>query len=295
MSGKHLFRETGIGPMQFGEVKRMVSFYRAGSHERGVMSRRAVGSLRAHAVQAMSVAVAALVAASCSSPTTTGVSCGPGTELVDGVCVPTPVESDASRVDATDSGPAVEDTLVSDTRTPEDTTTSPDVVTPKDTASETTPDVAVDTGDCAKLDINCSTTCGGPSPECALVDCGTTAWYRTSLRGPRDRIVVRLPDKPGWDPNCVTMCGGVEKKFAYVVSLEVQTDPGQYVRVTVPPDWYLSYGKCYTSTNTCAVLTTGSGPYYGSDLFLVAGTTDPLAAGGDVVIEEVLASVAKCP
>lgn len=158
-------------------------------------------------------------------------------------------------------------------------------------ADGSAPDAASKDDPCpAKLDVNCSTSCGGLS-ECSQVACNLpslTAGYVV----PDDDFpfVVRTPSSPGAltpggvPPLCTNSCGG---PLWYGLHFRVVTTTQPQVRVRVEAPWLLSSAWA-TADNAaclyrvrCMSLTVGSPPI----VPLVVATTDPNAPARNIVVE----------
>lgn len=171
------------------------------------------------------------------------VTCGPGTELVDGTCV----VSDASSADATssDSLPSADTTTATDDRTP-DVAVS-EVTDAKTDASSSSSDPCPST----PMIVNCSKTCGGPTSNCWQAECPAAPSSPTYVKVGAVPAVVRTPDKPGRHLFCpCEIPSGGGSVYSLVVSLDLGTT--KLVKVTVGPGWRLPTGT--SASNWCGEL-----------------------------------------
>ena len=196
-------------------------------------------------------------------------------DVVDGDSFPPPGEEAASR-DGGVSSEAAHDDAASADGAPHTDASAPDAAAKDDPCPP-------------KLDVNCSTSCGGPT-ECSQVAChlpSLTAGY--VLSDDDFPFVVRAPSSPGAltpssvPPRCTDSCGG---PLWHGVHFRVVTTTQPKIRVRVEPPWFVSRALA-TADNaacfrvSCMSLTVGSTPI----VPLVVATTDPNAPARNVVIE----------
>jgi len=212
------------------------------------------------------------------------VSCGPGTVLVEGTCLPEPP------VDA-----VAEDTTPFDAAIPADAVsvdgTSAADSPPSDggSAIDATKDGAMDGGSGSDpcptkvANVNCSSTCPGATVQlnCSRVKCGSSLTSMVVVKDADLPFILRTPEKPGVDPACPTSCsaGGL----AYGMHLRVST-LGTTFKLSVGVPWAIydiggdpfcpatNHGQCFTATSSYE--------------FLV-GTTDANAPVRNVLIQAV--------
>jgi hypothetical protein len=181
---------------------------------------------------------------------------------------------------------------VTDTRAAEDTSTVDTGAPLKDSGS----DAAVDAVTCPPITINCSTTCGGESPECAQIDCRRgTIPYIFDFRFGVTRAVIRLPDKPGNDPDCATRCSSGFVPPAYQVAFEVKINADAYVRLRAPTGWVIWASACNRASvpASCSIKHNSSTTAPSQVAWTIA-TDNPLVSMGDLVIE-VVGPTDTCP
>lgn len=224
---------------------------------------------------------------STTNNTYSGATCGEGTALVDGVCVAVDAsdgEDDTASDTTLASDSVASDTNVADTNVAD---TSKSDTLGKDSAATD----AADAASCTGITINCSTSCGGPSPECPLIDCRRGPMiYTVDLRGSVDRVVIRVPASPGVDPTCD--CTAVPK-IPYQVVVNTFINAGVYVRARPPAGWRIAAAPCAVPTEQCLVKqnTMTFADKRGFTFGPIDAATAPM---GDIVIEEVTASD-TCP
>lgn len=214
------------------------------------------------------------------APTSNSTACGPGTVLVDGVCVIADASADALDEGVADDGAAVDSGPGTDTASATDANDAADVPMSGGDPCPTSP-----------IAFNCSNTCGGPSANCAQLKCQPDPKVVRIDDESKLPIIIRLPDKPGIDPACPKDC--FEKpQPAYGILFEVSLPVSVRVRVEAP--WRIGVSesfKPYCSAGSfgfpqCQWMFAGSVGY----AFLV-NTTDPNATGRNLVIEK----GDKCP
>ncbi len=265
-----------------------------------------------------------MVLGACGSTTSEpAASCGPGTELRDGVCVIADAgSSDDVFVDAgspTDTtAPATDTSTFIDTSSSTDTTGLPDGVAPTDTTPPPTDSSTVDTGVDATdtsvpetstssgdpcpskvIDVNCSTTCGGPTTNCSDARCTAGRDPFTTLIGSYSKFpyIIRTPDKPGMDAVCNSLGCEPGKSVAYGVGLRI--DLPYYkkgLRITVGSPWRVRQVSHSGWSPYCArEASFGSGCIYLDTSFvdLMIDTDDPNAPSRNILIED--PSVRGCP
>jgi len=238
-----------------------------------------------HSAVAVGLGCALLIGClGCSTTNNTTVvdtKCGPGTELVDGTCVPTSMDAAA------------------DQSSPPDTATPLDSSTTDGSLVETAPDAPVDTfalGDpcpAKPVDVNCSSSCAGSPTQlnCSKVKCGTP--FASTLRVKETDLpfVMRTPDKPGTDPACAASTCAPTSALAYGMFIRTVFLAGNYFKATVAPPWqfYQHTGGDYycpaAEWGQCIVAA-------GTDVLV--GTRDPSAVPRNVVFEPVPYGT-KCP
>lgn len=233
------------------------------------------------------VAVGCSIAMGCSSSTTlgTGVNCGPGTKLVEEVCVPdedAATGQDSTRDDASSEeakGEAGIDASLSDSMTKPDTAISPDA------AKDVKPDTASTSDECPMKvpGVNCSSTCVGSGIlyNCERVRCGASPVGMVIVKDADLPYYLRTPEKPGVDPLCPTGCSG--GSLAYAMRVKIATS-GTTVKITVGAPWAVydatgapfcpgpAHGQCWTAL---------------ADYEFLVGTTDPKAPARNVLLQEV--------
>lgn len=157
-----------------------------------------------------------------------------------------------------------------------------------------TPDATLPDDPCPpKLDVNCSTSCGGPA-ECFKVSSCSPG---SSIPVPDDQFpfVVRTPSSPGSLTDafrCFKFCTGAATSL-YALSFKITTLQPQ-VRVRVEPPWRVANrpstnDACTTLKRSCESMTHITG---GSAIPIVVGTDDPNAPARNVIIE---ATSDECP
>jgi hypothetical protein len=147
--------------------------------------------------------------------------------------------------------------------------------------------------------LDCSTDCGGPSPDCALSECSTTGtgWLLDPTSAiAQSRFVVRTRDVPG----DLCQCGDVAyAPYELVISMPPNTTDTEYM-VEVEPPWRVSHypgtvpsceGPVYLTTATCTVTQT-IGYTWASTIWIYA--TDPSVAAANLVFTPV-APGTECP
>lgn len=211
------------------------------------------------------------------APANSSASCGPGTVLVDGVCV----VSDASADVTVDGG--LDGSQPADSSAPADATIGSD-----------TSDVASGGGDpCPTTPIafNCSKTCDGPSANCGQLKCQVDPKVVRIDDATKLPIIIRLPDKPGIDPACPKDCSE-KPQPAFGIRFEVSLPVSVRIRVEAP--WRIGLyetGKPYCLSTSfgspqCSWMFAGT-----TEPSFVVNTTDPNATGRNLVIEK----GDKCP
>lgn len=233
-----------------------------------------------------------VVLVGCSSETTVVVpNCGPGTVAKDGVCVPAEGDggADGGADSSLDTTPPPTDSGV-DFGGTETLVDSGPSDSPADTAG----------GDpCpAKMTLNCSSTCGAPTPtECASATCSSPSrkYYLDKIESLP--FVMRLPNAPGVDPECKKACtfgtttyGKTVWGFYITLYLPTGAPP---IRARVAAPWKIGLGPsgpfCTSETaKTCQVTTTGQ------EWWAVL-TEDPSAPARNLIIEKVPDSELSTP
>lgn len=231
--------------------------------------------------------VAVLAGSACSSGGESHtVTCGPGTELVDGTCVA--IDASTSDAASSDSVPSTETATATDDGTPD--VLASDV-------TDATADVASSSSDpcpSVAMAVNCSKTCGGASANCAKAECPATDPVITLALRITNSLptVVRTPEKPGKFLPCecaIPSAGG--SLYSLLVALDAGA--GKLVKVTVGTGWRLASP---TSTNPwcgepgdnrrCRIVSGNSG--------VLITTDDPNAPSRNVLFEAASAGD-KCP
>lgn len=222
-------------------------------------------------------AMCAIAVSACGSTTINNISsCGAGTTPVDGVCVPIDAASGdtlASGVDGSTSDPDVS------TDSARDGTTTSDGADGALSASDPCP--------ASSANINCSTSCGGPTANCSLVRCQSD--LMTVFKVPYKSLpfVVRLPDKPGFDPKCPESC--LERPrtaFGVLLDSDYFAEPAG-LRIRVSPPWTISRNN--TFTDFCPFDLLGSGScvvFKESTPDILISTSDPNAPARNVVFDK---------
>lgn len=223
----------------------------------------------------------ALAVVGCSSGPTLGsdIVCGAGTVLVDGVCVAAPdASADANVVDDGGSGDVALETHADG---------EPDSAT-VDTSSDVSADTKIsDDDECplTGLDLNCSSTCGGPTSTCASVKCATTTVTNFAITSSSQLpFVMRTPSHPGKDPNCQPRCGPGDSVYGMALMVDVPPVDGYGIRVRVAAPWRISRFDlyrpwCYAGTgSTCSIFILPKPQ-------IVISTTDPNAPSRNIYID----------
>jgi len=223
-----------------------------------------------------------LACTSCS-PSSAPSSCAEGTELVDGVCV---APADAA-IDAGTDTRVNTDTSAVETGTVIDTMTT-DVGDAKITDAGF--DAAGPEPCPPKIDFNCSTSCGGPTGNCAQLECGAPApGYVMTSSTPRP-IVLRTPDRPAAKASCY--CAGAMPVTLYSLHMRVSLGVGDKVRVRVSAPW-----KIYSTSLAkphCALSDLGQCAVLYDDSFISIGTTSPETAPARNVVMDIPATGDGC-
>ena len=141
----------------------------------------------------------------------------------------------------------------------------------------------------SKLDVNCSTSCGGPT-ECSQAACSLPPTAGYAVPADDFPFVVRMPSSPGaltpgaLPPKCADNCGGA---VFYGLHFRVVTTTQPNVRVRVEPPWFVSRAIATADNAACvrvscmSLMVNSSSPI----VPLVVATTDPNAPARNVVIE----------
>lgn len=215
----------------------------------------------------------------CSGSTTeekNGVSCGEGTELVEGKCVAKQPGTTGGKTEV-DGGEASR----------VDSGTAPPVA---DAGPDVSVDAATSSGDpCPPVApfVNCSTTCGGVTSNCDAVNCGRSPAGRTYDFNEPPNITpppysMRTPDKPGVDARCNQHCGPMKQKAAYAMNIHMYVPEKAFVRVGAP--WRISLdGMCISDEGPPPLVYDGC-VFLGSGTFSIF-TEDPNAPARNVTIE----------
>lgn len=153
------------------------------------------------------------------------------------------------------------------------------------------PDAAPKDDPCpAKLDVNCSTSCSGPS-NCSQVACNLPVTAGYVVPDGDFPFVLRTASSPvaltpgGVPPQCTNNCGG--SLVWYGLHFRIVTSTQPKVRVRVEPPWLLSSATSTADDAACMYrvrclsLPVGSPPI----VRLVVATTDPNAPARNVVVE----------
>ena len=141
--------------------------------------------------------------------------------------------------------------------------------------------------------IDCSTSCGGPSANCAQATCAHSFYSPTSK--PNFPYVIRTPSNPGTDPACVKQCGASSTTYGIGLGWNLQISTGFGMKVTVPKPWFVRVEKYLDPNHYClkgaeAQCSTVTSSAF--DVYVL--TNDPDAPAVNVVIEEV-PWPASCP
>ncbi len=241
---------------------------------------------RAH-VFGYSVLGLVLALVGCGGDTVTNVAqCGPGTVPVDGVCV---VADGGSSESGTDAGSeqdgsitpdASPDSVASDGEPDSDIGDAP----PGDTASSGDPCPTV------PIAVNCSTSCGGKTVNCAPgVTCSTSPGTDPGFTITNEAqlpLVLRTPDKPGIDPNCPKDCADPPGP-AFTMRVRMAFSPSSPgVRVTVGAPWEIH--RAFVTRPYCPDIRYPKPqchePFPNTE-FIVT-TTDPDAPSRNILIEK---------
>jgi hypothetical protein len=193
--------------------------------------------------------------------------CGPGTEPLNGVCV----LPDAS----------VEDVTPDTTGSPEasDAATHVEADTQGDGAADG--NAASDDPCPPSLDVNCSTTCGGPSANCYDTVCPASLsdiiqLYSTSLP-----FTIRTTSDPGvgfWCDGGHPVCGGIVR-----AGFGVSNDVAPLI-VRVGPPWFISQAdNCAFFYPEASLPPTGCAEFSAIGSITVF-TTDPHAPARNIMI-----------
>lgn len=217
----------------------------------------------------------------CSSESGATLQCGEGTTEVKGVCLP--ADADVPPDAPPDSGADAGDV------------SAPDADAAQDVASDV---LALDDPcPASPAFLDCSSDCGGPSPDCSGPGSKATCKPSADTVGVSDAkafpIVVRTPSKPGVDPACDSVCSGQAPVFGVSVAVAVPIDPVNGLRVTVGAPWRVQFANWVNfcldgSVAGCAVYPTGS------MVAIELLTDDPLAPARNAVIER-LPNPLTCP
>lgn len=221
-------------------------------------------------------AVISLALLGCGSTTINNVSsCGPGTTPVDGTCVAVDAAGNDTSSVSTDS--AMGGDAVAGDSSPSEDSVVPDGTTP-----------AGDPCPASPPNINCSSSCGGPSANCSLVRCQSD--LMTVFKVPYKSLpfVVRLPDKPGFDPKCPESCLEFPRTAFGVMLNSDYFAEATGMRIRVSPPWTISRNNA--GMDFCALAPLGSGNCFvlkgtGGDDILIS-TSDPNAPARNVVFEK---------
>ena len=144
--------------------------------------------------------------------------------------------------------------------------------------------------------IDCSTSCGGPSANCAQATCG---FVEHGVASPLWPVVIRTPSKPGFDPKCTALCPGTGLAFGIgLLQGLVSINTWMGLRVTVPKPWSvrLSSHSQLEEKDFCTVeqppAQCAVWPDNAATVLLL--TTDPNAPAVNAILEEVPWN-ATCP
>lgn len=205
------------------------------------------------------------------------VTCGPGTHDSEGQCV----------VDGPAPTDAVSDSLSSETG---------DAAIPPDGGADLGPnDTAGDVGTSdpcpATLAVNCATSCGGPTENCALVKCQDNRFLPVTITSlDQFPYVLRSPDRPGRDPNCQPRCGTGNTEYGLAVAIHLPTPAKLRARASAP--WVAStltpeLPYClYPEFGACIYMET-------AETNVLFATTDPNSPARNLTIE--IAPDGACP
>jgi len=220
-----------------------------------------------------------VIVGGCSSNSSSQVACGDGTELRDNTCVA-----------IADSEPALDafrDTTAQlDSSNPLDSRVEADGTSPDTLDGSSVMDVGWDaTGPepCpTKVDVNCSTSCGGPT-SCSQVECSAPLSALYAIKGYSSLpITMRTPDRPPAQIAC--QCGtlGVSYSMHFYIGLPAG---GPGVRVRVEPPWRIY--RSSSATPQCAVADLGQCAIVSTENYLLIGTkTPPSSPARNVFIEQ---------
>jgi hypothetical protein len=232
-----------------------------------------------------------LLTACSSAPA--GATCGEGTQLVDGTCVPVEAE-DASLVDA-------QEAVIIETSAPVVPDIGAEAMDGKPVPPDTRTDTMADAVDAAagdpcpsKIDVNCSSSCGGPSDNCAVSSCGVTNDKVIRVTSYSMLPFVMRTPSPPWgtfaDPAC--KCS-FEYRIRFGMRVFVQLPPGgPGFRIRVGAPWVIynagipahclggSRGECFGSIS-------------GADLII--GTTETQPPARNIIIDARPDGGTTCP
>ena len=138
------------------------------------------------------------------------------------------------------------------------------------------------------IGVNCSSSCGGPTANCADVSCQANPTFTIDVSDLP--FVVRTPSMPGQDPNCAALCSPALTQFGITVFTNTPGLPGQSIRASVGEGWHwLSRIPTYCLSSGQAAGPGGVCTQVGAAIPLVLPweflTDDPAAPARNILLE----------
>jgi hypothetical protein len=209
------------------------------------------------------------------------LSCGPGTVLESGQCVPESFPDSghtASDAAPSDSGHTASDAAPSD-------------YTGDGLAADSTDHVVNDSCPSIPVAINCSSDCGG---TLACNSCAPNTTHQEHLTVP---AAIRTPAITQADPQCSNLGCSVAPAYSIAITYELPADSGasgMQVHVTTSAPWYVDGPEQTNSLVFCPFRLGGPAPSgcvsrtlsAGSRVFAVVATDTVPAPATNVLIEE---------
>src|SRR5262249_30192820 len=88
------------------------------------------------------------------------------------------------------------------------------------------------------IQVNCSTSCGGPTESCSHVTCGRLDWL--VLANGSLPFVMRTPSVPGIDPACVARYAPSDLVYRMELAFNFNAPLQHRLRVRVAPPWQVT-------------------------------------------------------